>query len=55
VNYKAIPGRELQLSKRRFGSGEWRLVATISDVAATGNEKVSVRWPESGHFTLKVE
>ena len=55
VNYKAIPGRELQLSKRRFGLGEWRLVATISDVAATGNERVSVRWPKSGHFTLKVE
>ena len=55
VNYKAIPGREMQLSKQRFGRGEWKLVATISDVAVPAGERISVRWPVSGHFTLKVE
>lgn len=55
VNYKTIPGRELQLSKRRFGRGEWKLVATISDVAAAGNERISVRWPSSGQFALEVD
>ena len=55
ASYKAIPGREMQLSKRRFGSGEWKLVATISDVAGPGEERISVRWPASSHFALKVE
>ena len=52
-NFRPVPGREMQLSKRRFGHGEWTMVATISDVAA-GQESVTVRWPRSGRFSLKV-
>lgn len=55
INFRTVRGRELQLSKRRFGLGEWKLAATISDVAGPGEERVSVRWPQSGNFTLKVE
>ena len=55
ANYRTIPGREIQLSKRRFGSGEWKLAATVSDVAAPGGGQISVRWPASGQFTLKVD
>ena len=55
VNFRAVRGRELQLSKRRFGAGEWKIVATISDVAAPDDKRISIRWPVSGHFTLKVE
>jgi hypothetical protein len=52
-NFRPVRGREVQLSKRRFGLGEWTMAATISDVAA-GQESVSVRWPKSGSFNLKV-
>ena len=55
INFRTVRGRELQLSKRRFGLGEWKLAATISDVAGPGGGAVSVRWPISGNFTLKVE
>lgn len=55
LNFRTVSGRELQLSKRRFGAGEWRLVATISDVALPDGKQISVRWPRSGHFTLKVD
>ena len=55
VNFRTVRGREMQLSKRRFGLGEWKLVATISDVAGPNDERISVRWPAAGQFGLKVE
>jgi hypothetical protein len=55
VNFRTVRGREMQLSKRRFGMGEWKLVATISDVAGPTDERISVRWPAAGQFGLKVE
>ena len=54
VNFRTVRGRELQLSKRRFGLGEWKLAATLSDVAGPGGEQISVRWPSSDPYRLKV-
>lgn len=53
-NFRTVRGREMQLSKRRFGNGEWAMVAAISDVAA-GQDRITVRWPRSGRFSLQVE
>jgi hypothetical protein len=55
INFRTVRGRELQLSKRRFGLGEWKMAATISDVAVPGREPISVRWPQAGNYKLKVE
>lgn len=55
ANYRTISGREMQLSKRRFGKGQWELVATISDVAGADGKQVSIRWPAAGHRSLQVE
>lgn len=55
INFRTVRGREMQLSKQRFGSGEWKLVATLSDVAVPGKDPVTIRWPASGEFALKVD
>ena len=52
-NFRPVRGREIQLSKRRFGHGEWRVAATISDVASEP-DSVTVRWPRSGSFSIDV-
>ena len=54
INFRTVRGREVQLSKRRFGIGPWKVSAVISDVAVPGGERRSVRWPASGQAVLTV-
>jgi hypothetical protein len=55
VNFRTVAGRELQLSKRRFGTGAWSLSATLADVQGGSDTMISVRWPRSGSFRLEVK
>ena len=54
TNFRTVRGREVQLSKRRFGLGLWKVSAVISDVAVPGGGRVSVKWPASGQAVLTV-
>lgn len=46
--FRSAPGREMQLAKSRFGTGEWKLVFAID----SHSQQTGVRWPAEG--TLKI-
>lgn len=48
ASYRTLTGREIQLSKARFGRGKWRLSATLSDIALPGGKATTIRWPTEG-------
>ena len=54
-NFRMTRARELQLSKQRFGRGEWRWHIDIRNVADRKGGQVSLRFPKQGEQTLKVE
>lgn len=47
-------GREWQISKARFGAGEWRLKLTLNQVRGPDGATMSVTLPENGEATLAV-
>lgn len=54
VKFKLSPARELQLSKARFGRGEWKLHFDIG-LRDDDGEPVRLHFPAGeGHFTLQV-
>lgn len=54
-NFRHTRGRELQLSKRRFGRGEWRWHIDIRNVADGKGGQRSFRFPENGDQILKAD
>ena len=54
-NFRRTRGRELQLSKARFGRGEWRWHIDIRNVADGKGGQRAFRFPETGERTLKVD
>lgn len=55
-NFRRTRGRELQLSKARFGRGEWRWHIDIRNVAdGTDGGQRAFRFPETGERTFKAD
>lgn len=54
-NFRLSPARELQLSKQRFGRGQWRWHIDIRNVADGKGGQASLRFPKAGEQTLRVE
>ena len=55
IDYRTLTGREIQLSKARFGRGDWRVSANLSDVAAPAGQMSAVKWPANGTHHIKAE
>jgi hypothetical protein len=51
IKFRPTPTRELQLGKRRFGRGTWRLRATIYGVGGGGSD---AKFPAAGDHALAV-
>lgn len=54
-NFRLSPARELQLSKQRFGRGEWRWHIDIRNVADGRGGQKSLRFPASGEQVLQAD
>ena len=54
VRFRPVIGREVQLSKSRFGKGQWRISATLSDIARPEGGSAEVRWPQEGSARVEV-
>lgn len=56
-NYLHSPGRELQLSKARFGKGDWRLRLAFQGIASDDGNYTTVTFPsdDEAWFTLKAK
>lgn len=54
-NFRLSPARELQLSKQRFGRGQWRWHIDIRNVADGKGGQASLRFPKQGEQALKVD
>jgi hypothetical protein len=52
--FKFAPGREVQLSKQRFGDGVIELVLNIGRIRRADGREYSLRFPQSGVYTLSV-
>jgi len=54
-NFRMTRARELQLSKQRFGRGEWRWHIDIRNVADGKGGQTSLRFPKEGDQNLQAE
>lgn len=54
-NFRRTQGRELQLSKQRFGRGEWRWHIDIRNVADGKGGQRALRFPKTGDQTLEAD
>jgi hypothetical protein len=54
VRFRPILSREYQLSKARFGKGNWQFALTLSEVATPAGDRVTLRYPAEGVTTRKV-
>lgn len=56
ANFRASEGRELQLSKTRFGSGTWRLRFSIDNVrnADAGMKQVVIPSEDDGPIVIEI-
>ncbi len=54
-NFRRTRAREMQLSKARFGRGEWRWHIDIRNVADGKGGQRALRFPEQGEFILKAD
>lgn len=54
-NFRRTRTREMQLSKARFGRGEWRWRIEIRNVADGKGGQRSLRFPEKGSRTLEAD
>ncbi|MCL1633318.1 hypothetical protein M2650_01475 [Luteimonas sp. SX5] len=54
-NFRMTRARELQLSKQRFGRGQWRWHIDIRNVADEKGGQMSLRFPKEGEQTLRAE
>lgn len=54
-NFRMTRARELQLSKQRFGRGEWRWHIDIRNIADGKGGQTSLRFPKVGEQTLRAE
>ena len=50
--FKNAPARETQLSKGRFGSGEWRIKLTITSIKVAEGDYTVVQFPQDGSTHL---
>lgn len=55
THFVGSKARELQLSRARFGGGEWRLAFDIGMLRGADGEWTSIRWPRSGPFVVKLD
>lgn len=46
--FKNAKARELQLSKKRFGRGEWKLTMEIRAIAQANGERSTITFPQDG-------
>lgn len=54
-NFRMTRARELQLSKQRFGRGQWRWHIDIRNVADGKGGQASLRFPARGEHALQVD
>lgn len=55
--FKNAPSRELQLSKARFGQGEWKIRLNIRAIQTANGQRTSLNFPETEgeYHILKVD
>ena len=54
VNWRQMPGREMQIAKARFGRGSWKLRFKIYNVRFGEAEPTTIEFPKTGELELKV-
>lgn len=54
LEFLPAAARELQISKARFGRGEWRIKLKIAGLKEGDGTRGRLSWPTTGRYTLKV-